>query len=409
MRLVAPGSRGRTPRRRFASRSGCATPPTAGAITCTGTSSWTTRSGSGLKALALEAYAVPRHTAARVAPSRAIPGGRIVVEAGDSTVLRRSAAERPSSDPPRRGCRLRPRGAWPRRRPAGRSRGVVPIRLGDGEPIGGAGDRCRVGQRPAPGGQPRVRQRRQPLRDLSAARAASRVPVSVFRVRPGGAPEPVASGIVNATSLAFDPFGELCVSSRFDGAVYRVEARRDGREGRVRPRRGVRPGVRARRDDVRRRPDRHAVPRERGGPRGAVRGPAAEHRRVPRGGRPRGGSVRERADALVPRSDLPRRSPGRSHRLRRKASGGRRGSRWTRQARCYAADSLAGASGVFRRRAGTAPRAGGGGRRRHRPGVPPGARRRRGVGRRRLRLRRGGRGPQPAPRRRRVDRSSPTR
>ena len=49
------------------------------------------------------------------------------------------------------------------------------------------------------------------------------VPVSIFRVRPDGDREPVASGIVNATSLAFDPFGELCVTSRFDGTVYRVK------------------------------------------------------------------------------------------------------------------------------------------------------------------------------------------
>ena len=32
------------------------------------------------------------------------------------------------------------------------------------------------------------------------------------------------SGIVNATSLAFDRDGELYVSSRFEGNVYRVKA-----------------------------------------------------------------------------------------------------------------------------------------------------------------------------------------
>jgi sugar lactone lactonase YvrE len=48
------------------------------------------------------------------------------------------------------------------------------------------------------------------------------VPVSVFRIRPDGVREAVVSGIVNATSLAFDPFGDLCVSSRFDGTVSRV-------------------------------------------------------------------------------------------------------------------------------------------------------------------------------------------
>jgi len=49
-----------------------------------------------------------------------------------------------------------------------------------------------------------------------------RVPVSVFRVPPGGAREDYLSDIVNATSLVFDPLGLLHVSSRHDGAVYRV-------------------------------------------------------------------------------------------------------------------------------------------------------------------------------------------
>jgi hypothetical protein len=47
-------------------------------------------------------------------------------------------------------------------------------------------------------------------------------PVSVFRVSAGGAREPLVTGIVNATSLAFSPEGRLHVSSRFDGTVYRV-------------------------------------------------------------------------------------------------------------------------------------------------------------------------------------------
>jgi sugar lactone lactonase YvrE len=47
--------------------------------------------------------------------------------------------------------------------------------------------------------------------------------VSVFKVTPDGLQQPLASGIVNATSLAFDPFGDLCVSSRYDGTVYRVK------------------------------------------------------------------------------------------------------------------------------------------------------------------------------------------
>jgi sugar lactone lactonase YvrE len=48
------------------------------------------------------------------------------------------------------------------------------------------------------------------------------VPVSIFRVRPNGTRETFSSGIVNPTSMAFDPEGTLYVSSRFEGVVYRV-------------------------------------------------------------------------------------------------------------------------------------------------------------------------------------------
>jgi sugar lactone lactonase YvrE len=48
------------------------------------------------------------------------------------------------------------------------------------------------------------------------------VPVSIFRVTPTGRRESYVSGIVNPTSLAFDPDGRLHVSSRFEGSVYRV-------------------------------------------------------------------------------------------------------------------------------------------------------------------------------------------
>jgi sugar lactone lactonase YvrE len=48
------------------------------------------------------------------------------------------------------------------------------------------------------------------------------VPVSIFRVRPNGTRETFSSGIVNPTSMAIDPKGRLYVSSRFEGAIYRV-------------------------------------------------------------------------------------------------------------------------------------------------------------------------------------------
>jgi len=48
------------------------------------------------------------------------------------------------------------------------------------------------------------------------------VPVSIFRVRPNGTRETFSSGIVNPTSMAIDSSGQLYVSSRFEGIVYRV-------------------------------------------------------------------------------------------------------------------------------------------------------------------------------------------
>src|SRR5215813_718894 len=50
------------------------------------------------------------------------------------------------------------------------------------------------------------------------------VPVSIFKVRPNGTRETFSSGIVNATSMAIDDLGRLYVSSRFEGTVYRVAA-----------------------------------------------------------------------------------------------------------------------------------------------------------------------------------------
>jgi len=56
------------------------------------------------------------------------------------------------------------------------------------------------------------------------------VPVSIFRVRPDGTRETFSSGVVNPTSMAIDPAGQLYVSSRFEGTVYRVAA-----DGSVKP------------------------------------------------------------------------------------------------------------------------------------------------------------------------------
>ena len=49
-------------------------------------------------------------------------------------------------------------------------------------------------------------------------------PVSIFRVTREGTREPFVTGIVNPTSMAMGPDGYLYVSSRFEGAVYRVKS-----------------------------------------------------------------------------------------------------------------------------------------------------------------------------------------
>jgi sugar lactone lactonase YvrE len=48
--------------------------------------------------------------------------------------------------------------------------------------------------------------------------------VSIYVVRRDGSREPFVVGLPNPTSLAFDHAGQLHVSSRFDGSVYRIGA-----------------------------------------------------------------------------------------------------------------------------------------------------------------------------------------
>ncbi|MEI6668491.1 MAG: gluconolaconase [Acidobacteriota bacterium] len=56
-----------------------------------------------------------------------------------------------------------------------------------------------------------------------SGRRGQQVPVSVYRVGADLVQESYLSGIVNATSMAFDAHGSLHISSRFDGTVYRVK------------------------------------------------------------------------------------------------------------------------------------------------------------------------------------------
>jgi sugar lactone lactonase YvrE len=52
-------------------------------------------------------------------------------------------------------------------------------------------------------------------------------PVSVVRVSPDGRGTPFVTGILNATGLAFNPDGDLFVTSRAEGNVYRVDSTGD--------------------------------------------------------------------------------------------------------------------------------------------------------------------------------------
>jgi hypothetical protein len=160
----------------------------------------------------------PTRQDARVVPARAFEGGRIVLEAGAEPftadplpeVTLGGVVARVVAASSRRLAVIVPAGV------AGHSHVEV-----DGRPVAAV----EIGRRIATG----LHQVDSPVFDgagnLYATCSGTRgqkVPVSIFRVPPEGEAEPLASGIANATSLAFDPFGRLCVSSRFDGIVYHV-------------------------------------------------------------------------------------------------------------------------------------------------------------------------------------------
>jgi sugar lactone lactonase YvrE len=48
------------------------------------------------------------------------------------------------------------------------------------------------------------------------------VPISVYKVTPDGDMQPFLSDMTNPTGIAFDPEGQMFITSRYDGTVYRV-------------------------------------------------------------------------------------------------------------------------------------------------------------------------------------------
>ena len=56
-----------------------------------------------------------------------------------------------------------------------------------------------------------------------SGRRGQKTPVSIYKVTPKGAVTPFVTDIMNATGLAFSLSGELFVSSRYEGNVYRAD------------------------------------------------------------------------------------------------------------------------------------------------------------------------------------------
>jgi sugar lactone lactonase YvrE len=111
--------------------------------------------------------------------------------------------------------------------PAGLEAGAVPVRI---EGIAGETAFLEVGAPFATG----LHQVDNPAFDRDgnlyvtySGSRGERVPVSIFRVRRDGTREAFVSGIINPTSMVFDRAGDLYVSSRFEGQVYRIKP--DGR------------------------------------------------------------------------------------------------------------------------------------------------------------------------------------
>ena len=161
----------------------------------------------------------PRIT--RIHPHHAVPGAQVVIEGGPFPVpgawpaVRVGNAEaRVSFSSPAKVRFVVPLGTEP---------GAVAVRLGGapGETVFlevaetvATGVHCVDNPAVAPDGT---------IYATCSGSRGQQTPVSVYRIPPGGVREILATGVTNATSLAFDPLGRLHVTSRFDGTVSRID------------------------------------------------------------------------------------------------------------------------------------------------------------------------------------------
>jgi sugar lactone lactonase YvrE len=158
---------------------------------------------------------------AAVRPMWAIESGRITIEGSDFPVDRPHLPEVLVGDVPARvvyasSSRLSALV------PAGLEAGSVPVAV-DGAP--GSHGHVGIAATFATG----LHQVDNPVFDTDgnlyvtySGTRGQQVPVSIFRVRPNGTRETFCTGLVNPTSMALGPDGDLYVSSRFEGTVYRV-------------------------------------------------------------------------------------------------------------------------------------------------------------------------------------------
>jgi sugar lactone lactonase YvrE len=160
---------------------------------------------------------------AAIQPLRAIEGGRVTIHGADFPLDRQGLPEVRIGDIPARVVCASPTVLGVLVPPGITESGRAPIRIGG---VAGETAFIEVAAPFATG----LHQVDNPVFDRDgnlyvtySGTRGQQVPVSIFRVRPNGTRETFSSGIVNPTSMAIDPKGDLYVSSRFEGAVYRLD------------------------------------------------------------------------------------------------------------------------------------------------------------------------------------------